>query len=168
VRHKIGYELTREDTYWAKASALAHSMNRLLYPTGDGMVVLRPHPERAVYNFNRALLADVDLKRPGTEGPNTWVVIGAKPKGSKHRVTSGLVGFPNSHPLSAGSLAWHGKPDQILDIIQNEHLKTKKECHVLAVRHRDRAARTLADISFDALPIPWLQPWDLVTAQATW
>ena len=168
VRHKIGYELTREDTYWAKASALAHSMNRLLFPTGDGMVVLRPHPERAVYRFDHALLADVDLKRPGEEGPNTWLVIGAKPKGAKKRVSSGLVGFPNSHPLSAASLAWHGKPDQILETTQNPHAKTKAECKAIAIRKRDRAARTLAEISFDALPIPWLRPWDLVTAQATW
>jgi hypothetical protein len=168
VRHRVGYELTREDTYWDKASSLASSMNRLLYPTGDGTIELRSHPERAVYHFSRALLADVDLKRPGDDGPNTWLVVGAKPKGAKQRVSSGLVGFPNGHPLSAGSLAWHGKPDQILETIHNEHLKTKAECHALAVRHRDRAARMVAEVTFDALPVPWLRPWDLVTAQAGW
>jgi hypothetical protein len=168
VRHTTGYTLTREDTYWDKASKLAHSMNRLLFPAGDGMIVLRPHPERACYRFRRALLSAVDLKRPGDDGPNTFLVVGAKPKGSKQRVTSGLVGFPNSHPLSAGSLAWHGKPDQILETTHNEHLKTKAECRKVAIRKRDRAARTVADISFDALPIPWLRPWDLVTVDASW
>jgi hypothetical protein len=143
-------------------------MNRLLFPTADGAIALRSHPERPVYHFNRALLADVDLSRPGEDGPNTFLVTGSKPKGSKHRVSSGLVGFPAGHPLSADSLAWHGKPYQILDTTQNPHAKTKAECHAIAIRKRDRAARMLVDISFDAMPIPWLRPWDMVSAEANW
>lgn len=165
VRRTTGFHTTTQNTYWDKASGLADSMNRLLYPTADGTFELRAHPERPVYHFDRELLADPDLSRPGEEGPNTFLVVGAKPKGSKRRVSSGLVGFPNSHPLSAASLAWNGKPYLVLDKISNPHAKTKAECRKIAVRHRDRAARMLVQVSFDALPIPWLRPWDLVTAE---
>lgn len=167
VRRITGFHTTTQDTYWDKASGLGDSMNRLLFPTADGAFELRSHPERPAYHFNGALLAEPDLSRPGSEGPNTFLVIGAKPKGSKRQVSSGLVGFPNSHPLSANELAWNGKPYQILDKIHNPHAKTKAECRKIAIRHRDRAARMLVEISFDALPVPWLRPWDLVTAETS-
>lgn len=168
TRRKSGFEVDHTDTYWDKATGLAESLNRLLFPTSSGTFELRPHPQRPVYHFNRALLGDVDMTRPGDDGPNTFIVTGAKPKGSKHRVTSGPVGFPAGHPLSATSLAWHGKPYVIEERIQNPHFKTKKACRAVAVRKRDRAARVVAEVSFDALPIPWLRPWDLVTAAANW
>lgn len=168
VRRVTGFKTTRLTTYWEKASGLADSMDRLLFPTTDGTFELRSHPERPVYHFDDALLADIDLHRPTSDGPNTFQVVGAKPKGSKRRVDSGLVGFPARHPLSAISLEWHGKPYQVLDTSSNPHCKTKKECQKIALRKRDRAARMLADVSFDALPIPWLRPGDMVTAQAKW
>jgi hypothetical protein len=167
VRRRTGFEVNRLDTYWDKASGLADSMNRLLFPTADGTYEMRSYPERPIFHFDEALLGEPDLERPTDDGPNTFEVVGAKPKGSKRRVSSGLVGFPNGHPLSAASLAWHGKPYQILDKTQNPHAKTKAECRAIARRKRDRAARMLVEISFDALPIPWLRPWDLVTAESS-
>jgi hypothetical protein len=166
VRRVTGFSTNRQDTYWEKASGLADSMNRLLFPTADGTFELRSHPERPVFHFDAALVGEPQLHRPGEEGPNTFQVVGAKPKGSKRQVSSGLVGFPASHPLSAESLAWHDEPYQVLDLIRNPHCKTKAECRALAVRKRDRAARMLVEVSFDALPIPWLRPWDLVTAES--
>jgi hypothetical protein len=168
VRRHTGFEVSSKNTYWDKASGLADSMNRLLFPTPDGAFELRSHPERSIYHFNRALLGDVDLRRPGDDGPNTFLVVGAKPKGSKRRVSSGLVGFPAAHPLSADSLAWNGSRYEVLEKTHNPHAKTKVECRKIAIRKRDRAARMVAEVSFDALPIPWLRPWDLVTAQAGW
>jgi hypothetical protein len=172
VRRRTGFEVNNQNTYWDKASALGESMNRLLFPTPDLGFELRSAPERPVYHFNRALLTDPEQHRPIDEGPNTFVVIGAKPKGSKRRVSSGKVGFPKGHPLSASELAWgpagDKKPYEILEKTQNPHFKTKKECRKVAIRKRDRAARTLTEVSFDALPIPWLRPWDLVTAEAKW
>jgi len=165
TRTRTGFEVTRLNTYWDKASGLADSMNRLLFPTADGTFELRSHPERPIHHFDKSLLAEPELDRPGDDGPNTFLVVGAKPKGSKRRVTSGLVGFPNNHPLSASSLAWNDKPYQILDKTQNPHAKTKAECRAIARRKRDRAARMLVEVSFDALPIPWLRPWDLVTVE---
>jgi hypothetical protein len=168
TRKVTGFTTTQQSTYWDKATGLAESMDRLLFPTTDGTFELRSHPERPIYHFNRALLGDVDLHRPGSDGPNTFQVIGSRPKGSKRRVDSGLVGFPARHPLSASQLAWHGKPFQVLEQIHNPHCKTKAECRRIAKRKRDRAARMVAEVSFDALPIPWLRPWDMVTSQAGW
>ena len=143
-------------------------MNRLLFPTADGTFELRSHPNRPTYRFTTALLSDVDLHRAGDDGPNTFIVTGAKPKGSKRRVSSGKVGFPAFHPLSASQLAWHNKPYEVLEQTQNPHCKTKAECRKVAIRKRDRAARMVAEVSFDALPIPWLRPWDLVVAETHW
>lgn len=163
IRRVTGFQTTEQNTYWDKATGLADSMSRLLYPTADGTFELRSYPERPVFHFGDCLLGDPDLKRPGKEGPNTFLVIGAKPKGSKRRVSSGLVGFPAWHPLSADALAWNGKPYQVLEKTQNPHCKTTAECRKVAVRKRDRAARMLVEPSFDAPPVPWLRPWDLVT-----
>lgn len=168
VRRRTGFEVTHQNTYWDKASGLGDSMSRLLFPTADGAFDLRSHPERPVYHFNRALVSPVALERPTNDGPNTFIVVGGKPKGSKRRVSSGKVGFPAGHPLSASQLAWHGKPYEVLDKTQNPHFKTIAECKKVARRKRDRAARMLTDVSFDALPIPWLRPWDMVTSAAGW
>lgn len=169
VRRRVGFEIKTQDTYWDKASGLADSENRLLYPSASGVFIMRSHPERASFHFKEALLADVDLMRPGDDGPNTWLVTGGKPKGSKHRVSSGLVGFPKSFSLSAWSLQWNGVPNQILDTTQNPHCKTKAKCRAIAIRKRNQAMRMITNVSFDAVPIPWLvQPWALVTAEANW
>lgn len=168
TRKVTGFNATSQDTYWDKASALADSMNRLLYPTTDGTAALRSHPQRPVYHFDRALVDDVDLERSANEGPNTFIVVGAKPKGSKRRVSSGKIGFPRSNPLSAGELAVNNKPYEILERTHNPHFKTRAECRKVAIRKRDHAARVTAAATIDALPIPWLRPWDLVTAAARW
>lgn len=170
-RRVRGFNVHRSDTYWDKCVTLSQGVNRHLYADSYGVFKLRPHAERPVFHFNGdILMGDVELNRPPNEGPNTWVVTGAKPKGSKKQVSSGLVGFPNAFPLSAYGLAWHGEPAQILDETSNPHLTTIKACRRVALRKRDRAMAVTAEATFDAVPIPWLavNEREMVTAQASW
>lgn len=170
-RHVKGFVVHKSNTYWEKASVLGSALNRHLYADSYGVFRLRPHPERPVFHFTEdMLLGDVELSRPASDAPNTWVVQGGKPKGHKRKVSSGLVGLPHAHPLSAYSLAWHGEPAQVLEQTSNPHLKTKKACRAVAIRKRDRAAKVLAEASFDAVPFPPLavHELDMVSAQAGW
>lgn len=170
TRHVRGFTLHRADTYWDRALVLAEALNRHLFPDADGVFELRTHPERSICHIRAALLADVELDRPGDDGPNTWVILGAKPKGSKRRVSSGLIGFPHKHPLSASELAWHDEPYQVLEQTSNPHIKTIKGARAVGRRKRDRGARLLVDVTIESLPIPWLagRELDMVTAQDGW
>lgn len=156
--------IPRTDHYVEKAEQLADSMNSHLYFDGYGIPTLRPFPERPVLRFTHGLLADPKLGRPGSDGPNTWLILGSKPKGSHKRVKA-KVALPPGNDLSPQSLAVNQKPYVVQERIENPHLKRTRECKAVGVRHRDRAARVVAELEVDLMPVPWLNEWDMILVQ---
>lgn len=171
VRKVRGFTTHRTDTYLGKATHLATALDRHLYPDAGGTFRLDKPRQRPTHHLTRwALLGDPQVARSTREGPNAWVVLGGKPKGSKRRVTSGLVQLPPGHPLDEDKLAWHDEPFRVLAEDTNPHIRSKKRARAIAVRRRDRAMRVLVDVSIDCLPIPHLirRERDMVSADAPW
>lgn len=154
-----------EDSYWPEAERIAHALGRELFPDGRGRFCLRAPMGKPIVDFTRStLLAAVTEKRPEDgEVPNTWIVVGANPKGPRGRIEVEVT-LPARHPLSAESLAWNGTPRKIIERIENKHIHTVKKAREVGQRKRDRALRETVEYEVEALPVvAWLRPNTMVS-----
>lgn len=150
----------RSDTYWAKAVAIVHSLNRDLFSDGRGHFVMATPASRPTATLrNKHIVAPVTERR-GDDGetPNTWLILGKDPEGPKKQIRA-EVAIPAKHPLSAAKQAWHGSPYEITVTVENKNLKRKHQAIAVGARLRDAAMRELIEYEVQALPVvPWIRP----------
>lgn len=150
------------DSLWPRALKLAKSMGYDLFYDGRGRAQMRKLADQPVWTFDaRTLASSVTIDRDPSGVRNRWLVLGAKPKGAKKRVHADLR-LPAKHSLSPVSLGRNGQPYFLIEQVDNADIKTSAEALNRAKRMRDDALRTLTSYSFDSLPIPHLEPGDLV------
>lgn len=153
------------DTYWPEAEKIAEAIDRELFTDGAGRFVLRPPQTKPSVSFTAATLTAPPVERRGDEGEqtNVWLVLGPEPKGPKERVKVEVT-LPKRHSLSRESLAWHGKPREVTERVENKHVRTVRQAQTLGQRRRDKALRELVEYEIEAVPfVPWLRPNALVT-----
>ena len=153
------YKTNREDTYLGEVVRIASALDRLFYADTAGRFVQRAHPAKGSAKLtNYHLLSPVTIKRSNDDDTvNTWEILGADPKGPKEQIHA-RVSFPAKHSLSPEKLAWHNKPHELIEIIENKHLKTHAAAERLGLRRRDDAMADRVSYEVQALPmLPWLQ-----------
>lgn len=69
---------------------------------------------------------------------------------------------PRSHPLSPQRLGREGAPHYLVEQIERDHVRTKKDAERVAQSVLDDMLMEGVQVSFDALPIPTLEPLDKV------
>lgn len=159
--------LTREDTYLDSIKQVAGAIGRQVHTTGDGRFVVRKAASKPVLTIGDSLLLEpVETKRVANDDlKNVFVVLGKDPKGRKKQVRA-EARFPQSHPLSAESLApWGGsKPYELIEITENDKIATHARALSIAKGRRDRAMREVVEYGVVMAPVaPWLRPGDVVT-----
>jgi hypothetical protein len=158
--------LNRHDIPWPLAQRISRSTNRQLFYPGTGVATMRHLLTRPVFTFatgdGGSILGEPSVSNTiGEDFANLVEVIGAKPKGSKTRVRY-VATAPPSHPLSPRNLGRNGKRRFIPLRIENDHLRSVKECRTLAERTlRDRLRQTV-EVACEVLPIPHLDEGDMV------
>lgn len=155
----------REATYWDTAEPIAEAIDRDLYGDGAGRFVLAPAPSRPTLEVTTSMLTSPVVEKPGVDGEatNTWVAVGADPKGPRDRVRA-EVGLPRRHPLSAWSMRWNGAPREVTERIENEQLRTNAAARKVVERRRARAMRERLEHEADLLAVTgWLRAGQLVT-----
>lgn len=160
------FRATQADTYWGEATQIAEALDRDLYSNGRGRFLLRSPKTRPSLALTAETLLSEPVERRGDDGEpvNTWLVVGADPKGPKKQIEV-EVGLPRRHPASAESQAWNGKPRKIIERIENPKLRSVKDARLVGRRRRDRALREPVSYEVEALPvIPWVRPGMLVSA----
>lgn len=156
------FTVTVDDKPWVQARKLARSVDRVLFYDGRGHARMRKQPTRHSITFDSDwLLAPMQIDRPKLEFKNRWIILGPKPKGDKPRVRAD-VWLPRSNPFSAVALARNGKPRWLIHKEERPNVKTNAKAREIAMRLRDRRIRYAADITFDVLPLPCVEEWDLV------
>lgn len=154
-----------ETRYWDRAFGLMSSVDRLCYYDGRG-VLRTPRrnykPVVTVASGNDGLLLSEPTVTYSTDDMKNAVwVKGGKPKGSKKAVSARVVA-PSSHALGPYNLGRNGRPHYRLLVEENSDLRTKGKA---LSRARSLLRQHLAqevDVAFDCLPIPHLEPWDVV------
>lgn len=163
------FNVGRAEKPWVQARKLARSLGEdglELFYDGRGHVRARRISASPVRPFvdDDWLMTPVRQDRPKIEFFNGWIVNGANPPGDKPRVSSLLVGLPDRHPFSAQSLARNGKPYWKIREESRPQVKTKARATQIARKLRDEHIEANAQISFDMLPLPNVEEWDLLRA----
>lgn len=158
------FTVNRESTPWAKLQRVASSMNRQLFYNGRGVAVLRKRPQKSVYTFTRkgALQTAPQINFDASGLVNAVHVIGAKPKKAKKKIQYKIVA-PRRHPLSPWKLGRWGVPRYVPETIEDSSIKSRKEARRIGKARLKNALIESVDVTFDSLPIPFLEEGDMCT-----
>lgn len=151
----------REDAPWRKAWTLANAINRQLFYDGRGVVRLRRFPGTPHFTFNdQAVLGPPQISYSLTTY-NVVNVVGGVPPKKKDRLH--YTARPDvNHPLSPWRLGRNGHGRFLVDFITNDQLRTPGSCKEVAQRTLAQHLAQSVAVSFDALPVPHLEPGDLI------
>lgn len=157
--------LPRNAQIWREALVLAASVTRQLFYNGDGVLVLRPWPGAVCYGFRTGDGGDVltvpHVSYDVENAKNMIEVRGAPAEGKKEAVRA-VAKAPADHPLSPVRLGRNGTQRYLVETVDAPHLKT----NALALDHAERILndrlREVVEVTFDSLPIPHLDPGDVV------
>jgi len=162
------YSLGRESIPWDAAKSLASGLSRQLFYDGRGYCKLRSLPGTPVFTFKSGdggtVLSAPQISYDSTEAKNIVLVKGGVPKGAKTAL-SVYVAAPSSHPLSPQKLGRNGVPRYLLEVIEDDAIRTKTEAEEKAGAVLNDKLLQTVDVSFDAMPIPHLEPGDMVRIQ---
>src|SRR5690606_32884732 len=136
-----------------------------------GILRMRRLPERPVWGFEDGDKGMITQKPrvsfDATDAKNTVLVKGRKPKGANER-ESGWATLPQNNPLSRQQLG--RGPDNLggvlLEVVENDNLKTNLECKKRAVKILNQRARLSVNVELDSLVVPHLEPGDLVAVDS--
>lgn len=166
--------LGRYSVPWNAAQKIADGQDRQLFYPGDGRLELRRWPERPVWTFRDGdggdVVSGLTVGHSQERVRNTVVVTGGKPKGRKDRVRAQAVA-PAGHALSPqrlGRTNGQGEfvPRYLVERFEDDGIRSQSEARTKANRMLRDLLREETDVAFDALPIPHLDPGDLVRAEA--
>lgn len=154
--------LGRTSQPWATARTLAASIDRQLYYDGRGVCRLRAIPTAVAWTFKSGnggtVLSAPDVTYDLSSASNLVWVRGPKIKG-KTQVTATAVP-PRSHPLSPAALGRNGVPRYLVTVVDNDKIRSKKDAQTIADKRLASVLREGVQVTFDALPVPHLDPLD--------
>lgn len=164
--------LGRSAAGWLRAKRIAQSMNRQLFYDGSGVCRMRQRPRRPIFTFlaGRAvgsnITSQVTISHDFTDLANAVHMRGGKPKGQKKAVEAWVVA-QRSHPLSPTRLGREnaaGKlsPRYLVREESNDNIRSKAEATRRAQAILDDALLEIVGVQFTCLPIPHLDPLDVV------
>lgn len=159
--------MTTTTNLWNLAKQVNGSFgNRFIFYDGRGVLVMRDTPRSVVWTFktgnggNVTSQPDVDFDISAVR--NVVTVKGAVPKGKKVPVQAS-VGLASTHPLNHYRMGRNGIPRVLLEEINDDNMKTAAQCKTLAKKHVESLAMQAVDVSFSALVVPHLEPYDIYT-----
>jgi hypothetical protein len=157
--------INKDTTAWKAAKKLASSLGAgfQLFYDGRGVVKLRRISNSTIYVFRSqgALLSWPQVSYDTENIINAVQVVGGKPKGKKTKVQYRIVA-PRNHPLSPWSMGRNNTPRYLPEVIENESIKSKKKARALAKARLRNALLEQVEVTFESLPIPYLEEGDKV------
>lgn len=164
ISHTIPEKLTvhQTDTIWPHIVRLVHSVGMVCFYDAAGHFRMRgPAASPSLTVDYQSLCSPVRVDRQAPDIKNRWIVLGPKPKAHKQRVAVTLD-LPDANPWSAKNLGRNGVPRRLTVELQPGHVKNAAVAHKIAAHARDDAVRVSQQVSADMLPIPNVEPYDLV------
>lgn len=183
IRLPRSRSLDRYAEIWKTALSLARGVNRQLFYDGRGVLVLRSLPGSVVYTFTTAetdtsgtngdVLTDPQISYELGDVKNVVEIKGQPPKGKKGKVR-GVAIAPRTHALSPWRLGRSftdsdgdavAAPRYLVETIEDSSIRSDAAARRRARDLLEDRLREVVDVSFDSLPIPHLDPGDLVRIQ---
>lgn len=156
--------LPREANVWEEAKKIAGS--RPLWYDGRGWLRWQNPSNSPVFTFRTgdggSILTRPSVSYTTDDVKNIVHVTGAVPKGSKSAITA-VAHAPAGHPLNHGRLGRSGVNRYLVDFVEDDTLTTKARAQSRADSLLSLQLLQAVEVQFDAMPIPHLEPWDVVT-----
>jgi len=153
-----------KDPPLAVIKRVAGALNCQFFYDAAGVPRLRPFPTRPTWVFESgpggSITGPISTEADLQSVKNHVRVVGAIPKGKKTPVSAQATA-DRSHPLSPWSLGGDDSPMWLIEEVENENLRTQRECQDLAQKLLADGLRLLHDVSFNAAPVPHLEPMDM-------
>lgn len=140
---------------------LADSAGWIFYVTADGIPCLIDATSQAHHTLDESWLLEDPQTDYKEEFFNSWVVIGANPKGPKKKIKESRP-LPAWHAQSPKSLRvgqdgpGNGEPWYSTETIENSQIKTSKDAKKLLAKKIKQAMAERTDVSISTFPIPCL------------
>lgn len=166
--------LVGEDNIWEKAIYLAQSMGMFLYYDTRGIAQLKKPLANVVFTFRDQVNALPSVgpnvlsepqPRFETDNIRNVVRVIGGPKVQGKPTPTATIWAPSGHPLSPWSLGRGEEPRILMDIIEDRDIRTAEEATKVATKALEQHLRKFVHVSFDALPVPFLEPWDICAVQ---
>lgn len=93
---------------------------------------------------------------------NAARVYGPTPSGTTKQVFGEYVA-PADNPLSPRMMARNGVPQYYAEIVRDANVTTNADAQKLAKALVDQSLMQTIQVTFECLPVPTLEPWDVVT-----
>jgi hypothetical protein len=151
----------RENGLWWYLKLLASTRNFRLFYGPDGYLELRPlNPSQATYTF-RDVMDEPTVAYDLTMVRNRIEVYDQDKQGDPEPLVR--ADLPESHPLSAASLARNGVPRVLLERLDFEDVRMSvAEATKLAKDALEQKSVGSVDVQFTSLPVPHVQLGDKV------
>ena len=151
---------------WVVATTLAHSIHQQLYYDGSGICRLRAIPQDNVWRFTSGdggtVLTEPDVTYDLSSVSNVVWVRGKKGTTKKPQITSVSVAS-RTHPLSPWALGRNGVPRYLVTLVDDDNIRSKAGAKAIGDAKLAQLLRETVDVSFDSLPVPHLDPYDVVS-----
>ena len=152
---------------WPTVKAVNGSFGvRHLFYDGRGVLVMRSTPKGSQYTFKTGVGGNIttlpQISYDLSNVRNIVKVKGAIPKGKKTPITA-TVGLAKTHPLNHYALGRASKPRVMMEIVEDDNIKTQSQANTLARNLVNSRALQAVDITFDAFVAPHLEPYDIYT-----
>lgn len=163
VVRRVGDE---QHTIWARAQVQAKSLgDKQVFYDARGVLRGRSQPVKSVWRIRQEDLAgELTVSERTSDVVNAVVMTGGVPKGGKAPVTATAELDP-SHPWSPSSLGRRGVGRRIPVAFEDSSLVTQKDADAAAERHLKVQERGSVELTATTLPVPWLEPRDLITVE---
>ncbi len=136
------------------------------YDAAGRFTVKRLNKEPVFRFYQNTLISQVDVTYDTiADFRNTVIVHGAKAQGKGKKPIKAEVSLPRHNPNSPWKLARNGKPRYLTLEVHAANLKTAKECRQRAHHLLAHHSMVGVNLSFDCLPIPTLEPHDVIRAR---
>jgi hypothetical protein len=159
------YSIGRGNTPWGVAKHVANGMGMQLFYDGRGTARLRRFPQGSLYVFTQgdggSVRSTPQVSYSSENLRNVIWVKGGVPAGAKKPIEVTL-GAPSSHPLSASKLGRNGVPRYLMETIEESSIMSQSEALKVAKVALDKALLQAVEVAFDSVPIPHLDPYDMV------
>lgn len=147
--------VARDDRPWKVAAKIARSMGRQLFCDGNGTVRLRKPLNRSVFKFSGS-----HVTTPPKVAISDRAVNAVRVEGDPSRKLVAWITAPPTHVLAPHRIGRYLLPDG--KVIRNDALKTDVEVGEVAIDALRDGLRQGVDATFDAIPVPLLDPLDLI------
>ena len=162
---KENNSLGREDLPWILIRKFVRSLDKVGFYDGRGVFRLISKPEKPVFEVksgaNGMMLGKPSVDYTIDSLVNAAEVTGGTPKQAKKPVV-GVYEAPKDHPLSRYSLGRNGATYTRIATESDSDLKSKAKCVARAKEIVEESLLQSVLVKVDCLPIPHLEPWDLI------